>query len=170
ADTFEVGGLEPGHPRLLVFTHKARKLVGAAVLKDDNLKSGIPLVVKLVPTGVIAGRLVDEDGLPRAGAMLRVWMNDPGGSPGHGCTFGDSEVTTDAQGRFQVEAFVPGVEMEVSIRDPNHGNVPLEGGEALGKPALKPGEVRDLGDLRLGRPVNADKAAIDANPPPPGPR
>ena len=26
ADTFEVGGLEPGHPRLLVFTHKARKL------------------------------------------------------------------------------------------------------------------------------------------------
>ncbi len=49
ADTFEVGGLEPGHPRLLVFTHKARKLVGAAVLKDEDLKSTAPLEVKLVP-------------------------------------------------------------------------------------------------------------------------
>src|SRR5207302_8058999 len=79
ADTFEVGGLESGRPRLLVFTHKARKLVGAAVLKDDDLKSNAPLEVKLFPTGAIAGRLVDEDGLPWAGAMLSVWMTDPGG-------------------------------------------------------------------------------------------
>ena len=39
ADTFEVGGLEPGQPRLLVFMHKASKLVGAAVLTDEDLKS-----------------------------------------------------------------------------------------------------------------------------------
>ncbi len=67
ADTFEVGGLEPGHPRLLVFTHKARKLVGAAVLKDEDLKSTAPLEVKLVPAGAITGRLLDDDGLPWAG-------------------------------------------------------------------------------------------------------
>ena len=70
ADTFEVGGLEPGHPRLVVFTHKARKLVGAAVLKDEDLKSNAPLEVKLVPAGAITGRLVDDDGLPWAGATL----------------------------------------------------------------------------------------------------
>ncbi len=81
ADTFEVGGLEPGHPRLLVFTHKARKLVGAAVLKDEDLKSTAPLEVKLVPAGAITGRLIDDDGLPWAGATLRVWMSDPDRPP-----------------------------------------------------------------------------------------
>jgi hypothetical protein len=132
---------------LLVFTHQARKLVGAAVLKDEDLKSNTPLEVKLFPAGAIAGRLIDEDGLPWAGAMLRVWMTDPGGSPSHGCSFSE-EVTADAQGRFQVEAFVPGVEMEVTIRVPDRGNVQLDGGDALRKPALKPGELHDLGDVK----------------------
>ncbi|HZW33872.1 MAG TPA: sigma-70 family RNA polymerase sigma factor [Isosphaeraceae bacterium] len=147
ADTFEVGGLEPGHPRLLVFTHEARKLVGAAVLKDEDLKSTAPLEVKLVPAGAITGRLLDDDGLPWAGATLRVWMVDPGRPPSVGCSFGE-KVTADAMGRFRVEAFVPGVETEVSIAVPNRaGGLPLDGGNALRKPALKPGEVRDLGDV-----------------------
>ena len=139
ADSFEVGGLEPGHPRLLVFTHKARKLVGAAVLKDEDLKSTAPLEVKLVPAGAITGRLLDDDGLPWAGATLRVWMSDPDRPPslGFGCAFGE-KVTADAQGRFRVEAFVPGVETEVTIH----------GGNALQKPALKSGEVRNLGDVK----------------------
>ena len=33
---------------------------------------------------------------------------------GFGCAFGET-VTADAQGRFRIEAFVPGVETEVSI-------------------------------------------------------
>jgi hypothetical protein len=152
ADTFEVGGLEPGHPRLLVFTHEARKLVGAAVLKDEDLKSTAPLEVKLVPAGAITGRLLDDDGLPWAGATLRVWMFDPDRPPGEfGCSFGE-EVTADAQGRFRVEAFVPGVETEVTIAVPNRASGQLsgqlDGGKALRKPTLKPGEVRDLGDVK----------------------
>ena len=145
ADTFEVGGLEPGHPRLLVFTHKARKLVGAAVLKDEDLKSTAPLEVKLLPVGAIAGRLLDDDGLPWAGATLRVWMSDPDRPPslGFGCAFG-AEVTSDAQGRFRIEAFVPGVETEVTIET----GVTINGSNALPKLALKPGEVRDLGDVK----------------------
>ena len=57
-------------------------------------------------------------------------------------------VTADAQGRFRVEAFVPGVETEVTIAVPNRGGVQLDGGNALRKPALKPGELRDLGDVK----------------------
>ena len=129
--------------------HKARKLVGAAVLKDDDLKSTTPLEVKLFPAGAITGRLVDDDGLPWAGATLRVWMSDPDRPPslGFGCAFGE-EVTADAQGRFRVEAFVPGVETEVTIGAPNRVCVQLDGGNALRKPALKPGELRDLGDVK----------------------
>jgi RNA polymerase sigma factor (sigma-70 family) len=145
ADTFEVGGLEPGHPRLLVFTHKARKLVGAAVLKDEDLKSNAPLEVKLVPAGVITGRLVDDDGLPWAGVPMKVWMSDPDqpSRSGFGCLFGE-EVTSDAQGRFRIEAFVPGVETEVTIET----GVTINGSNSLRKLALKPGEVRDLGDVK----------------------
>jgi RNA polymerase sigma factor (sigma-70 family) len=149
ADTFEVGGLEPGHPRLLVFTHAARKLVGATVLKDEDLKSSAPLEVKLVPAGAITGRLLDDDGLPWAGATLRVWMSDPDRPPslGFGCAFGET-VTADSQGRFRVEAFVPGVETEVTIAAPNRGGAQLDGGNFLRKPTLKPGELRDLGDVK----------------------
>jgi RNA polymerase sigma factor (sigma-70 family) len=148
ADTFEVGGLEPGHPRLLVFTHGARKLVGAAVLKDEDLKSNAPLEVKLFPAGAITGRLVDDDGLPWAGATLDVWMSDPDRPPslGFGCAFGE-KVTADAQGRFRVEAFVPGVETEVTIAV--RLGVQLDGGNALRKPALKPGELRELGEVKV---------------------
>ena len=144
-DTFEVGGLEPGHPRLLVFTHKARNLVGAAVLKDEDLKSTATLEVKLVPAGAITGRLVDDDGLPWAGVALKVWTSDPDQPTrsGHGCGFGEP-VTSDAQGRFRIDAFVPGVETEVSIDT----GVTINGSNALQKLALKPGEVRDLGDVK----------------------
>jgi hypothetical protein len=152
ADTFEVGGLAPGHPRLLVFTHKARELVGAAVLKDEDLKSTAPLEVKLVPAGAIAGRFLDDDGLPWVGVTLNVWMSDPDQPTrlGFGCRFGEP-VTADAQGRFRVEAFVPGVETEVTIAViavPNSVGVQLDGGNALRKLALKSGEVRDLGDVK----------------------
>ena len=136
----------------MVFTHEARKLVGAAVLKDDDLKSTAPLEVKLVPAGAITGRLLDDDGLPWAGATLRVWMVDPDRPPGEfGCSFGE-EVIADAQGRFRLEAFVPGVETEVTIAVPNavpnRASGQLDGGKALHKPTLKPGEVRDLGDVK----------------------
>jgi hypothetical protein len=145
ADTFEVGGLEPGHPRLLVFTHKARKLVGAAVLQDEALKSHAPLEVTLVPAGAITGRLLDDDGLPWAGVAMKVWMSDPDQPTrsGFGCAFGEA-VTTDAQGRFRIEAFVPGVETEVTIET----GVTINGSNALRKLALKPGEFRDLGDVK----------------------
>ncbi len=145
ADTFEVGGLEPGHPRLLVFTHKARKLVGAAVLKVEDLKSTAPLEVKLVPVGAITGRLLDDDGLPWAGVPLRVWMSDPDqpARSGFGCAFGEA-VTSDAQGRFRIEAFVPGVATEVTIET----RTTINGSNALRKLDLKPGEVRDLRDVK----------------------
>ncbi len=131
----------------MVFTHKASKLIGAIVLKDEDLKSTAPLEVKLVPVGSIKGRLIDDDGLPWAGATLRVDMFDPDRPPGFACVLGET-VTADAEGRFSVEAFVPGVETEVFISDPNRGFTQLDAGNALRKPVLKPGEIRDLGDVK----------------------
>lgn len=129
----------------MVFTHKARKIVGALVLKDDELKSGTPLAVKLVPIGTITGRLVDDDGVPWAGAKFLVMMlnldrrNFPDGVE----TF-----TADAEGRFRLEGFVPGVETDVFIEASNRPGVALNGGKAFVKPALGPGEIRELGNVK----------------------
>ena len=70
---------------------------------------------------------------------MSVWLSDPDRPPslGYGCRFGE-EVATDSQGRYRVEAFVPGVETEVTIR----------GAKALKTPLHKPGEDRDLGDVK----------------------
>ena len=124
----------------MVFTHKARKLVGALVLKDDELKSSTPLEVKLVPTGAITGRLVDDDGLPWAGAKLNVMMLDPDRPQDFlGCAFGET-VTADAQGRFRIEGFVPGVETEVLIEASNRPGVATQRRQC--PPEARPGPGR----------------------------
>ena len=69
-DSFEVHGLERGHPRLVLFAHKDLHLVGSVVLKDDDIKSETPLVVRMERAGSVKGRLVDEDGQPLSGAKL----------------------------------------------------------------------------------------------------
>ena len=68
--TFEVRGLEPDHPRQLIFAHKGRRLVGSVIIKGEDSQSDEPLVVRLDRPGSIKGRLLDEDGLPLAGATL----------------------------------------------------------------------------------------------------
>ena len=69
-ETFEVRGLEPDHPRQLIFAHKDRRLVGSVIIKGEDSRGDEPLVVRLDRPGSIKGRLVDEDGLPVAGATL----------------------------------------------------------------------------------------------------
>ena len=72
---------------------------------------------------------------------------------GFGCMFGE-EVTSDAQGRFRIEAFVPGVETEVTIETGVESHASI----SLPKLALKPGEVRDLGDVRPWKYANHDRS------------
>ena len=100
------------------------------------MKSSTPQEVKLAPAGAIAGRLVDEDGVPWTGATLHVWMSDPDRPPSIGCSFGE-KVTADAQGRFRVEAFVPGVETEVTNAVPNRGGIQLVGEIARSKKIVR---------------------------------
>src|SRR5262249_55036492 len=118
--TFEVHGLEPGHPRQLVFAHKDRRLVGAVILKDEDLRSEAPLEVRLGPPGSGKGRLGDRDGLPLAGATLSVMTVEINGMdnlpPGHGALWPDDETfTADADGRFEVTGLKPGVKCFIGV-------------------------------------------------------
>jgi len=129
----------------VVFGHEARKIVGSVVLNDEDMRSASPLEIKLVPAGTLTGRLVDDDGLPWAGAKLHFSTLDQDGR-----NFPESNgmIVADAEGRFRVEGFVPGVQTLLFLEAGDRPNVFLDGGEALGKPALSLGEVRDLGDVK----------------------
>ena len=152
--TFEVLGLEPGHPRRLIFTHRARTLTGSVTLTDADLKSDAALEIRLEPAGVVTGRLIDEDGQPLAGAKLSVWTFD---LDGNNLPQGDSGAmwpnnatfTADADGRFRVNALVVGVESSLGIDPKTRSNVRLHTGKALRNLAVGPGEVRDLGDVTV---------------------
>jgi RNA polymerase sigma factor (sigma-70 family) len=154
-ETFEVHGLEPGHPRQVIFAHKERRLVGAVTLKDEDLKSEATLEVRLGPPGCVKGRLVDEDGLPLAGATLSVMSyelngldNLPGGQD---ALWPDGETfTVDSEGRFEVVGLKPGVKTFVGVQAKTRPNTRLDTGKVFRNIVLeRTGEVRDLGDVKV---------------------
>ena len=65
--TIEVHALVPSKPRRVRITHAGRKLAGSVYLKGDEIG---PLTVRLQPCGIITGRVVDDDRLPRGPLSL----------------------------------------------------------------------------------------------------
>lgn len=145
AATFAIHGLAPGHPRRVVVSHAGRKLIGSVYLKGDESGS---LTIPMQPYGTITGRVVDEEGHPRAGLGLssihgnrpkRIDVEGvlPGGDVGGGIGIG-------RDGRFRVEKLVPGL---------RYGGHALEGyriiGELFRDVVVAPGEIKDLGDLKV---------------------
>ncbi len=65
---FRVLGLLPGRPRVLTFTHAAKRLSAELRLRGDEAG---PLQVRLVPWATLTGRLVDAAGKPRAARSSR---------------------------------------------------------------------------------------------------
>jgi hypothetical protein len=146
-----VSGLNPSRPKRFHLHHAGRKLVGFLLARGDEPE---PYTVRLQPWGTIAGRLVDAQGQPRPKAELMStdWgeaMNDParGILP---------TIRTDDQGRFRVEGLVPGQSY--------NGNAVGEEaakrgfGVVIDRVVLRPGETRDLGDVRARptRPENPE--------------
>ena len=152
-DAFEVLGLKPGTPRLIVFGHEERGLVGWASVTKEDRKPSETLVVRLEPIATIKGRLVDEDGLPMASSGLMAQTHFPG-IGGFGPSFQglwpDDEIwATDAQGRFQVAGVRPGLKVSVHVQNPSKPGFRLDTGDVFRQLELRPGEVRDVGDVTV---------------------
>ncbi len=142
APEFTVTGLVPGRPRRVVFRHDERKLIGVLAIAEAE---GSPMTVTLGPWGAASGRLVDDDGNPRRGALLLLMASgqDPfarGGEPIEPQNF-----RLGPDGRFRVEGLIPGEHYQIQFDRESPGKP----GPVARDLAVKPGEDRDLGDLKV---------------------
>jgi RNA polymerase sigma factor (sigma-70 family) len=141
---FTATGLDPRRPRALVFFHPEKNLAKVQRVRGDEAEA---VKVRLEPLGAISGRIVGEDGKPRAGLRVGVFLStdfaDFQGLP-IGLFGGRSRLrylvnaTTDAEGKFRVAGLVPGLKYDL-----------LAGKRMAVKKGLsaESGQTRDVGQI-----------------------
>ena len=131
----------PDHPRAVWAVHLKRKLAG----RMETTENGA--VIHLRPAGTLIGRLLDDDGLPRANTRILAEMHFP-----------DFElhafaqprnVQTSSDGTFRLSPVLPGVEHRLSVESREMGR--RGGGIIVRSVAVDSGETKDLGDVALER-------------------
>jgi RNA polymerase sigma factor (sigma-70 family) len=142
---FTVEGFNPKEPRDLLFQHPKLRMIG---IGHPPAKQGESITVKLEPGAVVTGRLVDADGQPVAGDEMSLFRHNEGGlmHPDQLGYFRET-IQTDAQGRFRIDALVPGFRY-ILISKQTTGASGFSRTMLLGD-ALKSRETRDLGDVRF---------------------
>jgi RNA polymerase sigma factor (sigma-70 family) len=135
-EKFTVRCVNPLRPRQLSFIHETRRLIATLEVKGTETT---PLTLRMQPWAAVHGRLVDAEGSPVRNAKVR------------GNAVLPEDCRTDEQGRFRLEGLIPGVRYDLTYgKDkPSMSGVVLKG--FVGKP----GEVRDLGDVR-GQPFRRE--------------
>ena len=93
------------------------------------------------PGATVTGRLVDPDGRPRSGVELELSLRPKFGPDPPAWThyFGRERIKTDQEGRFRIEALLPGYEFRLSDGK----------GELLFGDGLRAGQTKNLGDVKI---------------------
>jgi RNA polymerase sigma factor (sigma-70 family) len=141
--SFTVFAFNPHRPRLVLFLHPDKQLVGVL---DPPADKTAPVCVRLKPGATVTGRLVDADGLPRADVELSLGIRDR--SLDMWVSYYPDKVTTDRNGRFRVEALLPGQRFLLSD---GRGGETYFGNVSFLRGSLRAGETKDLGDVQLKR-------------------
>ena len=141
--TFTVLALNGHDSRELFFLHMERKLGGHLTLRGDEK---IAPTVKLDPLGTLRGRILDDDGQPRARVQVQLrYAVKPVDRPGQWWDLRREPVTTDQNGCFRIEYIIPGVELLLQGIEKN--KFLRFGEERMKGLSLRPGEDKDLGDI-----------------------
>jgi hypothetical protein len=142
-----VVSLDPSESRELLFVEPKRKLAGKLVVRGDDKGD---LTVRLEPWAEVTGRILDEDGQPMAGVRIQLSFFDP--------TFFrpvtwwvsqmGEEIKTDGQGRFRAEGITPGAKFRLHASSKTNFLTLSGGAEGTDNLSARPGETKDLGDLK----------------------
>jgi protocatechuate 3,4-dioxygenase beta subunit len=141
---FEATDIVTGSPRAVAFIHKERKLAGT-VRVIGNEKDTVE--VKLAPWATISGRLVDADGKPMADVRLGFTQSLEDTDPAGTGDLPDRDAKTDADGRFTLSGFAPGVRYNLAAI--GNARIYATFGRDL---QFKAGEQKDLGEV-IGKRV-----------------
>jgi hypothetical protein len=136
-------------PRLVVVQHEGRKLAGWSMVTAETKD---PVDIRLQPWAAVTGRLVDRAGDPRPHEPIRPQVIDRLRLRGDWMEHRPERIVTDGEGRFRVEGLGPGLRYRLALEDVN-GVGTLKGPEIA---PLKPGETRDLGDVKAIVPGESD--------------
>jgi hypothetical protein len=141
--SFTVRAFNPRRPRLVVFLHPEKQLVGVLATAVDETS---PVRVRMGPGATVTGRLVDADGLPRANVEMLLAIRDR--SLDMWVSYYPDKLRTDGNGRFHIEALLPG--QRFALFD-GRGGETYFGNFSFLRGSLRAGETTDLGDVQLKR-------------------
>lgn len=166
-----VEDLLPNHSRKVFAFHRESGLAGG-VLVDENSKQ--PVEIKLIKSGSLKGRLVDQSGDPITDGTVSVdyqklWGNEPyaiWADPANPYT-GSRAILVDSEGRFELNGIIPGWKYTANVSAPRKMQeqmISMIIGQAFTDMEIKPGEVRDLGDIVVGSPEDKeDKSELKSS-------
>jgi protocatechuate 3,4-dioxygenase beta subunit len=173
--TFELRGLKPGTQRTAFFYDRNRELAAVATFKMPADGAAEPQTVRLLPAGIVSGRIVDENGRPRsgwgvgivtAGAVERT--RDRNASRDGFFEFG--EATTDADGYFRIIGIPAGVSFELAAEPKADFSFarPRELLQVLHTGNVRSGQKLDLAELRVkvldGAAIRKESKERNTNP------
>ena len=149
--SFEVYGLRPDESRLIEIRHEGLGLGGSITVSGSD-PADRPLVVRLAPYGAIAGRVLDEDGLPLHEAKVSATVVQRRGFGPSDPNFRPREAVSDAEGRFRIDGINPTLSVLLWFHKPGappYGHEPKTDKD-LSNVTPRSGEILNLGDIVVG--------------------
>ena len=147
---FEIRGLTAEESRVVELRNEELGLAGAATVSGSG-PADQPVIVELARCGALSGRILDEDGIPLRGAKVTAAVLREASILPADPAFRPREGEADREGCFRIDGLTPLLDVRILFEDPNHPARRYESKPVkdLGRLAVKPGEVRDLGDIRV---------------------
>jgi hypothetical protein len=139
-----VYALRANTPRALAFVHPERRLAGLLTLRGDEKEA---YAVSLSPTGAMVGRVLDSEGRPLAGVLVRTHIMDNKAALAleFQMRLRRQSIRTGADGSFRINNVIPEVKQVFIL---NKGKTNLAIYSPIGQPKVESGKTLDLGDLR----------------------
>lgn len=145
ADHWVLSAAAPGACYGMILQHSERRLAAFLKFETDMPET---TDITLVPWARIEGRLVDDEGKPRAGVKLELtgragtgYFSNPQASP--------TAPHTDSEGRFVVEGLVPEIRYNLQVQEQNPFQAMSFPAEGICKDVtLEAGKTRKLGDVQ----------------------